>query len=68
MRSTTPISGSSLRSPIHIKPSHEGLLHKKLGVPEEQKIPASSLKIKPGDSPATVKEKTFARNAKKWSH
>lgn len=30
--------------PIHIKPSHEGLLHKEMGVKEGQKIPAGSLR------------------------
>ncbi len=53
---------------IHIKESHKGLLHSKLGIAKGKKIPASKLSIKPGDSPATVKQKTFAKNAKKWSH
>ncbi len=51
---------------IHIKESHKGLLHKKLGISSHKKIPASKLVVKPGDSPATVKQKVFARNAKKW--
>jgi hypothetical protein len=55
-------------SGIHIKPSHKGLLHKKLGIAQGKPIPASDLAVKPGDSPATVKEKTFARTAKKWNH
>ena len=50
---------------INIKPSHKWLLHKKLGIAQGKKIPASKLTIKPGDSPATVKQKTFAKNAKK---
>lgn len=49
-------------SSIHIKPSHRGLLHKKLGVPQGQKIPRSDLTVRPGDSTALVKEKTFAKN------
>lgn len=53
---------------IHIKPSHKGLLHKKLGIPEGEKIPSSRLTIKPGDSSSTIKQKTFARNAKNFKH
>ena len=55
-------------SGIHIKASHKGLLHKKLGIKEGKEIPASKLTVKPGDSPATVKQKTFAKNAKSWRH
>ena len=58
--------GSSAGSGIHIKKSHQGLLHKKLGISSGKKIPSSKLAIKPGDSPATVKQKTFAKNAAKW--
>lgn len=58
---------------IHIKKSHEGLLHKDLGVPEGKKIKASKLAKakksakKRGD---TKEEKriVFAQNAKKWHH
>lgn len=53
-------------SGIHIKPSHKGLLHKKLGIPQGQPIPSRDLSVKPGDSEALVKEKTFAKNAKGW--
>ena len=55
-------------SGIHIKESHKGLLHKKLGIKEGKEIPASKLKVHEGDSPATVKQKTFAANARKWHH
>jgi len=51
---------------IKIKPQNKGKLHKQLGVPKGQKIPASKLAIKPGDSPAVKKEKQFAINAKKF--
>ena len=51
---------------IHIKPENKGKLHKHLGIPEGEKIPASKLKVKPSDSPATVKMKTFAKNARSW--
>lgn len=51
---------------IKIKPSKVGSLHKALGVPQGEKIPASKLKIKDSDSPAMKKKKQFAINAKKW--
>lgn len=53
---------------IKIKKSHKGLLHKNLGVPQGEKIPASKLKIKESDSTAVKKRKVFAQNAKKWHH
>ncbi len=53
---------------IHIKPSKVGSLHTHLGVPQGQKIPASKLSIKPGDSPAIRKKKQFAINASHWHH
>jgi len=53
---------------IHIKKSKVGSLHKHLGVKKGDKIPASKLKDKPGDSKAVKKKKVFARNAKKWKH
>jgi hypothetical protein len=57
----------SAKSGIKIKPSHKGLLHKNLGVPQGEKIPASKLAIKAGDSAAVKKRKQFAINAKKWN-
>lgn len=54
---------------IHIKKSHKGRLHKALGVPEGEKIPADKLaKAKRSKSPAVRKEATFAQNAKKFKH
>ncbi len=53
---------------IHIKPSKVGSLHTHLGVSQGQKIPASKLADKPGDSPAIKKKKLFARNARTWHH
>ena len=38
-----------------------GALHKQLGVPLGKKIPASKLKIKPGDSPTTKRRKQLAK-------
>jgi hypothetical protein len=54
---------------IHIKPSHRGLLHKDLGVPAGQPIPAAKMeKAKANASPAEKKRITFAENARKWNH
>ena len=39
---------------------HPGALHKTLGVPQGQKIPASKLAIKSGDSALTKKRKELA--------
>lgn len=48
---------------IHIKPSHKGLLHKDLGVPEGEKIPAAKIeKAKHSDNPKIRKRATFAEN------
>lgn len=56
------------KSGIYIKPSKRGSLRKALGVGKGEKIPASKLQDKPGDSPAMRKKKNFARNARKWNH
>lgn len=54
---------------IEIKPSHKGLLHKSLGVPQGKKIPAKKLAAaKNSPDAATRKRATFAENAKKWVH
>jgi hypothetical protein len=54
---------------IHIKPSHKGLLHRKLGVPAGKLIPANKIAAaKRSASPALRKEATFAQNAKHWHH
>lgn len=54
---------------IHIKPSHKGRLHEKLGVPEGEKIPEAKIeKAKHSKSPALRREANFAENAKGWSH
>jgi hypothetical protein len=46
-----------------IKPSHRGLLHKKLGVPLAEKIPAAKIAAaKKSASPALRKEAVFAQN------
>ena len=67
-------TGSGMEDPkggsgIHIKPSHEGKLHEKLGVPAGEKIPEAKLaKAKNSDSAALRKEATFAENAKHFQH
>lgn len=54
---------------ITIKPSHKGLLHKKLGVPQGKKIPAAKLaKAAKSKSPALRKEANFAKNSKQFEH
>lgn len=53
---------TTLKKPL-IQPSHKGLLHKKLGVPQGQKIPMSKLEAaKNSKSPALRKEANFAIN------
>ena len=53
---------------IKIKKSKQGSLHRALGVPKGDKIPAGDLAPDPHDSPAMAKKKNFARNAKNWKH
>lgn len=55
--------------PIHIKRSHKGLLHKKLGVPAGEPIPESKIKAaEHSSSPSLRREAQFADNAKKFNH
>ena len=44
---------------------HKGALHKALGIPDGEKIPAKDLKVKPSDSPKIAKEKNLAKTLKK---
>jgi len=54
---------------IKIKPSHEGLLHKNLGVAKDKPIPAKKLEAaKHSSDPAERKRAVFAENAKHWHH
>lgn len=58
-----------MSNPIHIKKSHEGLLHEELGVKPGQKIGIGQLmKAKHSKSPAERKRATFAENARHWNH
>jgi len=43
---------------------NKGALHRNLGVPEGQKIPAKKLAPKPGDSPTVQEEKSLAKTLK----
>lgn len=57
------------RDPIHIKPSHKGLLHKDLGVPSGQPIPTSKLRSAVHSSNPKVRRRAiFAQNAKRFNH
>jgi len=52
---------------IHIKPQNRGLLHRKLGVPEGEKIPegkidAAKARAKRTGNTTLMKETTFAQN------
>jgi len=52
---------------IKIKPSHKGLLHTNVGVPQGKKIPAGKLaEALDNASPAVCKRAQFAKNAKGW--
>lgn len=54
---------------IKIKPSHEGELHKELGVPDDKNIAKSKLSAAlKNASPKMEKQIVFAENAKKWNH
>ena len=54
---------------IHIKKSHEGLLHKDLGVKSDKKITYHQMiTAKKHAGPAEKKRIVFAENARKWKH
>lgn len=54
---------------IMIKKSRKGLLHKKLGVPQGKKIPASKLQAALHSKSASLRrEANFAKNAKSFNH
>jgi hypothetical protein len=56
-------TSESKLKPIKIKPSHKGFLHKELGVPQGQKIPASKLaQARNSSNPAERKRAVFAEN------
>lgn len=52
-----------------INPEHKGLLHKDLGVPADQPIPAAKLEAATHSSDPKVKRRAvFAKTAKGWNH
>ncbi len=58
---------------IEIQKSHEGLLHKQMGVKAGEKISIGALmrrkaKDKKSGNSADEKRDVFALNARKWSH
>jgi hypothetical protein len=56
-------------SKISINPANKGKLHRELGVPEGEKIPAKKLEAaKKTAGPAEKKRITFAENAKRFKH
>jgi hypothetical protein len=57
------------RKTIHIKKSHEGLLHRELNVPLGQPIPAAKMeKALHSRDPAARKRAQFAVNASHFQH
>lgn len=54
---------------IKIKPSHKGLLHRRLNIPEGKPIPLNTLlRAKHAKSAEERKEANFAVNARKFKH
>lgn len=52
-----------------VKPSHKGLLHKELGIPEGKKIPAKTLnKAAHSSDPTLKKQATLAKTFKRFSN
>jgi hypothetical protein len=52
-----------------IKPSHDGRLHRALGVAQGEKMPESKLQAaRHSRDPARRKQATFAENARHWTH
>ncbi len=59
---------SKSSNPIHLNPAHKGKLHRALGVPEGEKIPAKKLaRAKDSSSPAMQKMANFATVSKTWA-
>lgn len=57
------------KDPIKIKPSHKGLLHEDLGVPEGKKLTQAELNKGLHSEDPKVRSRThFALNARKWDH
>jgi hypothetical protein len=61
------------KSGIHIKPSRQGLLRKKMGVKGKQKISSGDLAAKKRQAKRTgntklMRQVVFAQNARRWKH
>jgi len=66
MAASKPSKGGS---GIRIKKSHEGRLHKALGVPAGQPIPAAKLAAAKNSKDSAIRKMaTFADNAKGFNH
>ena len=53
---------------IKIKPSHRGLLHKRLHVPPGEKIPKEKIAAAANSAdPSLRKQANFAKNASTWN-
>jgi hypothetical protein len=57
----------------HIKPSHKGLLHKELGIKEDEPISVGELmraksRAKKTGNTKEEKRAVFAENARHWNH
>lgn len=62
-----------MAAPAPIKKSHRGLLHRALGIPEDEPISMASLMRDKGapkkrGNGARVKQDTYAINARNWNH
>lgn len=69
MRSTTPISADSLRSPIHIKPQNKGKFTAYANSKGESvQQAATSVLNNPNASGTLKKRANFARNASHFKH
>ena len=67
MKMTSANDAHGKLHPPVIKKSHQGLLHKKLGVPQNKPIPmAAKVRAAHSSNPVTAKQGQFAVNAAKW--
>jgi len=64
----SPAASRSERKPLQEVASHieKGGLHKSLGIPMGEKIPAGDLAVKSGDSTKVKKEKNLAKTFAKY--
>ena len=67
IQESSDIEEAKKKTKNFLKGLKTGGLHRDLGVKQGDKIPASKLADKPGDSALVRKRKNFARNARKWN-